>query len=98
MIAFSYTYHYLNWFSKTRIINWHQIPKARLAAVILIWLASIALYLYDYGFGWRWLLLLSLLHVMLEFPLNHNSFQGIWQELRKRVNSDPDPKEKVTEK
>lgn len=26
-IAFAYTYHYLNWFSKTEVIKWHQIPK-----------------------------------------------------------------------
>lgn len=25
-ISFSYTYHYLNWFSKTSIIGWHAIP------------------------------------------------------------------------
>lgn len=92
VIAFSYTYHYLNWFSKTRIINWHQVPKARLAAVVLIWIASVALYLYDYAIGWRWLLLLSLLHVMLEFPLNHKSFVGIWEELRKRVVASPQSK------
>lgn len=98
VIAFSYTYHYLNWFSKTRIINWHQVPKARLAAVVLIWIASIALYLYDYGIGWRWLLLLSLLHVILEFPLNHKSFLGIWEELRKRVQPEADSSEQVSEK
>ena len=28
-IAFAYTYHYLNWFSKTSIIRWHEIPRAR---------------------------------------------------------------------
>jgi hypothetical protein len=87
VIAFSYTYHYLNWFSKTKIINWHRVPKARLAVIALIWVASVALYLYDYAIGWRWLLLLSLLHVMLEFPLNHQSFLRIWEELRKRVSA-----------
>lgn len=29
-IAFAYTYHYLNWFSKTSIIGWHEIPGAAL--------------------------------------------------------------------
>ena len=28
LIAFAYTYHYLNWFSKTSIIKWHEIPKS----------------------------------------------------------------------
>jgi hypothetical protein len=27
-IAFAYTYHFLNWFSKTSIIQWHHIPRA----------------------------------------------------------------------
>ncbi|MEM6268254.1 MAG: hypothetical protein AAF998_02400 [Bacteroidota bacterium] len=85
LIAFSYTYHYLNWFSKTKVIAWHKVPKLRLAAVVAVWIASVALYLYDYATGLRWLLLLSLIHVMLEFPLNHKSFLGIYEELKKRV-------------
>ena len=26
-IAFSYTYHYLNWFSKTSVIQWRKVSK-----------------------------------------------------------------------
>jgi hypothetical protein len=81
-IAFAYTYHYLNWFSKTSVIRWHQVPKARFAVVILAWVGSVALYLTDYSLGFRWLFLLSFLHVMLEFPLNHQSFIGIGKEVR----------------
>ena len=29
-IAFAYTYHYLNWFSKTSVIQWHKVPKKTL--------------------------------------------------------------------
>lgn len=81
-IAFAYTYHYLNWFSKTSIIQWHKVPVARFAVVVAAWIASVAIYLIDYKLGFRWLFLLSFLHVLLEFPLNHKTFIGIWQELK----------------
>lgn len=81
-IAFAYTYHYLNWFSKTQVIKWHQVPKAQLATVIVIWLLSIALYAYNYYAGLVALYFLSMLHVVLEFPLNYRSITGIGTELR----------------
>jgi hypothetical protein len=80
-IAFAYTYHYLNWFSKTSVIKWHQVPKKVLAATILLWLLSIAMYAYDYNKGLKVLFFLSFLHVFLEFPLNITSFTGIGREL-----------------
>lgn len=76
-IAFAYTYHYLNWFSKTSVIKWHQVPKKVLAGTIALWLISIALYIYDYNLGLQVLFFLSFLHVFLEFPLNVVSFTGI---------------------
>ncbi len=84
-IAWAYTYHYLNWFSKTSIIKWHEVPRSRFAAVVVVWIASLALYYYDYREGLRWLLLLSLLHVYMEFPLNWRCFGGIGSELMVRV-------------
>lgn len=84
-IAFAYTYHYLNWFSKTSIIRWHKVPKLRFIAVVLMWLASIGLYIWDYTIGFRWLFLLSFAHVLLEFPLNHQSFIGIGKEIGARL-------------
>jgi hypothetical protein len=87
-VAFAYTYHYLNWFSKTSIIQWHKVPKPRLYFVLGIWVASVALYLYDYGVGLKWLFLLSFLHVLLEFPLNYMSMTGIFSELKKRILGD----------
>ena len=81
-IAFAYTYHYLNWFSKTSVIKWHLIPKRWLTSVIVLWLGSIALYAYDYKTGLIALYFLSMLHVFLEFPLNYRSVIGIGEELR----------------
>lgn len=76
-IAFSYTYHYLNWFSKTSIIQWHNVPKKTLIITILLWIFSVALYAYNYKLGLKVLYFISFLHVFLEFPLNIISFQGI---------------------
>ncbi|MBL0913012.1 MAG: hypothetical protein IBJ09_11625 [Bacteroidia bacterium] len=76
-IAFAYTYHYLNWFSKTSIIQWHKMPVLNLSVVLILWAASVGLYLYDYKTGLTALLLLSFLHVFMEFPLNFQSLRGI---------------------
>jgi hypothetical protein len=80
-IAFAYTYHYLNWFSKTSVIKWHQVPKKHLMTVGGLWAVSVAFYLYDYKIGFHVLYLLSILHVFLEFPLNHVSIIGIFKEI-----------------
>jgi hypothetical protein len=70
LLAFVYTYHYLNWFIKADVIRWAEIPKPRLALLVAASAASTALYFYDYAFGFTVLLALSLVHVVLEFPLN----------------------------
>ncbi|CAM4282087.1 hypothetical protein [Flavobacterium terrigena] len=75
-IAFAYTYHYLNWFSKTSIIQWHKTTKTKFSVIILIWIVSVLLYLYNYKTGLYWLYLLSLTHVILEFPLNITSVKS----------------------
>ncbi len=79
-IAFAYTYHYLNWFSKTELIMWHKIPKARFMLVIILWVTSLILYRINYPIGLRWLYFLSFCHVLLEFPLNMVSIAGIFKE------------------
>jgi hypothetical protein len=84
-IAFAYLYHYLNWFSKTAVIQWHKIPKSRLYWIIGIWLGSIAIYLFDYSWGFQWLFFLSFTHVLLEFPLNFVSIAGIFQMFKLAV-------------
>jgi hypothetical protein len=84
-VAFAYTYHYLNWFSKTSIIRWHQVSTRRLAVIGTLWLASVGLYAYDYSLGFKVLFGLSFVHLYLEFPLNHLSIIGTFRELRSRV-------------
>ncbi|MGZ3863421.1 MAG: hypothetical protein ACXVPN_08365 [Bacteroidia bacterium] len=76
-IAFAYTYHYLNWFSKTSVIKWHEVPKGRLILIGVLWIISVACYYIDYRLGFMVLFMLSMLHVFLEFPLNIVSFKGV---------------------
>lgn len=78
-IAFAYTYHYLNWFSKTSIIQWHKTTKTKITTIILIWIVSVLVYLYNYKTGLYWLYLLSLTHVILEFPLNITSVKSLFK-------------------
>jgi hypothetical protein len=84
-IAFAYTYHYLNWFSKTSVIKWHQVPKKRLIIIGVCWIAAVGFYMYNYIWGFNVLFLLSFLHVFLEFPLNHVTIIGIGKEIGLRL-------------
>ena len=77
-IAFAYTYHYLNWFSKVSLIGWlRNASTGRIAALTSVWLFSVSMYAIDYRLGLGILFTLSLLHVTLEFPLNIISVRGI---------------------
>src|SRR5262249_42738629 len=86
LLAFVYTYHYLNWFIKADVIRWADVPPARLVLVAAISVASTGLYFYDYALGFSVLLALSLVHVVLEFPLNALAMRQVgdaaWQTLR----------------
>jgi hypothetical protein len=81
-IAFAYTYHYLNWFSKTSVIQWHKVPVAWSVANVVLWLGALALYAWDYRTGILVLFSLSWLHVFLELPLDFKTAAGIGRELR----------------
>jgi hypothetical protein len=83
-IAFAYTYHYLNWFSKTSVIKWHEVSRLRLVLIGVLWAAAVGLYWWDYNIGFNVLFLLSFMHVFLEFPLNHVTFIGVFNELAGR--------------
>lgn len=81
-IAFAYTYHYLNWFSKTSIIGWHKVGMKRLAGIGALWAAAVGTYVYNYALGYKVLFCLSFMHIFLEFPLNHISIMGTFREVR----------------
>lgn len=84
-IAFAYTYHYLNWFVKTSVIGWAKSLRLKnILFVSAIWILSIALYLYNYQMGLTVLFILSMLHVLAEFPLNALSVRTVFQKLISR--------------
>src|SRR5262249_26501236 len=70
LLAFVYTYPYLNWFIKAEVIRWTAMSGRRLALVAAASGVSTALYFYDYALGFTVLLAFSLAHIVLEFPLN----------------------------
>lgn len=86
LMGFAYSYHYLNWFSKTRVINWHQIPRSRVKAIAIVYVCALALYGYNYYWGFVALMTLSFAHVMLELPLNYRTVAGLVSEGRKFVS------------
>ena len=69
-LSFAYTYHYLNWFSKTGLIGWHRISRQRTTLIAIAYALCLGLYAYDYQLGFKVVLFLSFGHVLLEFPLN----------------------------
>lgn len=77
LLAFVYTYHYLNWFIKADVIRWSDVPRHRLAMIFVASAASTGLYFYSYTLGFVLLLALSLAHVLLEFPLNAMSVRQL---------------------
>ena len=82
-IAFAYTYHYLNWFSKTSIIGWKKsITKRKAYLIGFIWILAVSIYMYDFKTGYIALFFLSFLHVFLEFPLNIISIKEIFSLTR----------------
>jgi hypothetical protein len=85
LLAFVYTYHYLNWFIKADVIRWTDISRARLAVIVAASAASTALYFYDYTFGFTVLLAISLIHVVLEFPLNSLALRQLCSAIGQNV-------------
>ncbi len=77
VLALAYLYHYLNWFSKVEVIGWARISPTRAGAILSLWIGAVALYFHNYLLGFTVLLILSFMHVVLEFPLNHRSFREI---------------------
>lgn len=86
LLSFAYTYHYLNWFGKVNVIRWNQISKQRLAVIVALYILSVSFYLYDYTTGLMILLFLSILHVLLELPLNLITMQNIIKKIISQRN------------
>lgn len=83
-LSFTYLYHYLNWFSKTSIIQWHQgMSTSTIFYIVLIWAITTGIHFFDFTKGIMVLYFLAILHVFLEFPLNIHSFRGVLRGFKK---------------
>jgi hypothetical protein len=81
--AFCYTYHYLNWFSKTSLIGWHKnVSNPKFILILLSWIGIVALFWYNYETAYLALFFLAMLHIILEFPLNIRSIKEIVAKLK----------------
>ena len=69
-LAFIYLHHYLNWFAKTELLEWHKLSRPAWGAIAAIYAASISMYWYSFTVGFYAVYFLSLLHVLLELPLD----------------------------
>jgi hypothetical protein len=77
ILAFMYTFHYLNWFSKSNVIGWSKMNRLPVVIIVLLWLMAVGLYSYDYKLGLTVLFGLSIGHVILELPLNMRSIKNL---------------------
>ncbi|MES2679573.1 MAG: hypothetical protein V4635_06790 [Bacteroidota bacterium] len=87
-LAFCYTYHYLNWFSKTSLIGWHKnLSALKLSVIFILWASLVVLFWFDYEKAYLALFFLALLHIVLEFPLNVASIRSIGASLMVKKTS-----------
>ncbi len=78
LLTFFYTYHYLNWFSKTELLQWNRIKRRRLYLIIAIYFTAVGIYAYNYKIGYEILFMLSVLHIIAEFPLDFIAILGLF--------------------
>ena len=78
--SFIYMYHYLNWFSKTSLIQWHKtLTWKRSFLIVGFWALLLFVFYLDLRLGLLFAAFFSFLHVILEFPLNVKSIDGLFR-------------------
>ena len=87
LIAFAYTYHYLNWFSKTSVIQWHKVDKRKMYITLSLWIACCLMFYFNYRIGLVAIYVLSMLHIILEFPLNVASIKSLFLSTKTDVKT-----------
>lgn len=87
-LTFIYTYHFLNWFSKTEVLKWHKMSPERSIGIAIFYVFAIFVCYWNYMLGYLFLLLpLSILHVVLEFPLDVQVLATLPKMVLSRVRS-----------
>jgi hypothetical protein len=84
LFAFVYLFHYLNWFAKTELLEWHKVSRRGWAAIVVLYAASMGAYVWNFQFGFLVATFLSMLHVLLEFPLNWHTLRFLSDKVRRR--------------
>jgi hypothetical protein len=79
-LSFMYTYHYLNWFSKTTVIKWYKIDRWSTIAICVLVSVSLVVYFINDTLYFFVVLLYSIFHSVMEFPLNYRSLVAIGQD------------------
>lgn len=93
-LAFIYLFHYLNWFAKTELLQWHRVSRRSWAWIATLYSVSVGCYLWNFVVGFYIVNFLSMLHVFLEFPLNWHTGRFLTASIV-RLWSGPE-REKVT--
>ena len=84
VLGFAYLYHYLNWFLKTGLLEWHKMPWLKWGLIAAAYAGAVGVYLWNFDMGFAVLYYLSMLHVFLELPLNVVSIRGVAMGARER--------------
>jgi hypothetical protein len=88
--AFAYLFHYLNWFTKVELLSWHRISRNGWFVMGTLYAISLSFYAWSFAAGFLVSNFLSLLHVLLEFPLNWQAIRLVafgWRERRPLVQA-----------
>ncbi len=76
-LGFIYLHHYLNWFAKTELLEWHRVSRRSWVAIWMVYAAALGSYAYSFAAGFYAAYFLSLLHVLLELPLDWRTGVGL---------------------
>jgi hypothetical protein len=87
-LAFIYLFHYLNWFAKTELLQWHRVSRRSWAWIAVLYAVSAGCYLWNFKVGFYLVNFLSMLHVFLEFPLNWHTGRFLMRSMV-RLRSTP---------
>jgi hypothetical protein len=82
VFAFAYLFHYLNWFAKTELLQWHKISARTWAVVGVMYCSAIGVYMWNIKVGFVVVNFLGMMHVLLEFPLNWHTLRFVTGRMR----------------
>jgi hypothetical protein len=91
-LAFIYLFHYLNWFAKTELLQWHRVSRRSWGWIALLYSVSVGCYLRSFMVGFYLVNFLSMLHVFLEFPLNWHTGRFLANSVARLWNK-PEPEQ-----